>query len=239
MDGVSGGFAAVLHHALVIFLVFLFPPWDRRETRRLKTSTDPRVRVQSYGKTIGWQIAAVVLLLATVPAGRLFAAPGSLESFGIDVSPGFGIVLAGAMLFGAAVPAVLAMRDPEARREQAARLESISFFLPRTREERRWFAALSVTVGVCEEIIFRGFLIRYLLAVAPWLGLAGAAVGAAAIFGIDHGYQGWTGVLSTGFLALVFTALLFLTGTLWVPIVVHALLDLRILLLVERAGESA
>jgi membrane protease YdiL (CAAX protease family) len=234
-----GAFAAVLHHALVVFLVFLFPLWDRRETRRLKTSTDPRVRVRSYQKTIGWQIVASVLLLATIPAGRLFAAPGSLASFGIDASPRFGLLLTVAMLAGAALPVVLTMRDPKARREQAARLETIAFFLPRTREERRWFAALSVTVGVCEEIIFRGFLILYLLAVAPWLGLAGAVVGAAAVFGIDHGYQGWTGVLATGFLAMVFTALFFLTGTLWVPIVVHALLDLRILLLVEPARESS
>lgn len=239
MGGASGGISAVVHHALVFFLVFLFPVWDRRETRRLKTSTDPRVRVQSYQKTIGWQIVAAALLLATVPAGHLFAPPHGLESLDVDVSPGFGFVLAGAMLFGAAVPVLLAMRDPKSRAEQAARLESIAFVLPRTREERRWFAALAVTVGVCEEIIYRGFLIGYLLAVAPWLGLGGAALGAAAIFGIDHGYQGWTGVLATGFLALVFTALLFLTGTLWIPIVVHALLDLRILLLLEPAGEPS
>jgi membrane protease YdiL (CAAX protease family) len=62
-----------------------------------------------------------------------------------------------------------------------------------------------------------------------------ATLVAAAIFGIDHGYQGVAGIIATTVLALVFTILFFATGTLWVPIVVHALIDLRVLLLIPRA----
>jgi membrane protease YdiL (CAAX protease family) len=56
------------------------------------------------------------------------------------------------------------------------------------------------------------------------------------VFGIDHGYQGWSGVLLTGVLALIFTALFVLSGSLWLPMAVHALLDLRILVLLRGAG---
>ena len=44
----------VLHLLLVAFLVIAIPIWDRRETKRLKTSADPDVRLRSYQKTIGW-----------------------------------------------------------------------------------------------------------------------------------------------------------------------------------------
>ncbi len=43
---------SILHLLILFALVVVLPLYDRRETRRLKTSTDPRARVQSYPKTI-------------------------------------------------------------------------------------------------------------------------------------------------------------------------------------------
>lgn len=229
--------STVLHLLLVAFLVVVFPIWDRRETRRLKTSPDPRVRVRAYQKTIGWQIAATALLLATVPLRALFTAPVTPRELGIDVSPRGAMLVLGAMLVGALIPVLLSRRKGSAEPSMPAQLGAIDFFLPRGRSERAWFAAMCVTVGVCEEIIFRGFLVRFLAAGPPLaLGMAGGIAVSALIFGIDHGYQGITGIVSTGVLALVFTALFVITGSLWIPMLVHALLDLRILLLVPVAG---
>ena len=221
----------MIHAALLVFLIFVFPVWDAHETRRLKAATDPRARVRSYQKAIAWQLIAVALLLATVPTVRLFTPPWGPERLGIEPSRGllFGVMLG--MVGGMVLPVALALRDPEGRRKQAARLESIWFILPRTREARLWWAALSVTVGVCEEIVFRGWMIPYLEELAPWLGPLGAVLAAAAVFGIDHGYQGWTGVVGTAALALFLTILYLLSGTLWIPIVVHVLVDLRVLFL--------
>lgn len=229
--------ATVLHLLLVAFLVVVFPVWDRRETRRLKTSRDPRVRLRSYQKTIAWQIAASALLLATVPWRALFTAPVTPRELGIDVSPRGAMLILGAMLVGAMVPVLLSRRKGSAEPTMPAQLAAIDFILPRGRSERAWFAAMCVTVGICEEIIFRGFLVRFLAAGPPLaLGMAGAIAVSALIFGIDHGYQGIVGIVATGVLALAFTALFIITGTLWIPMLVHALLDLRILLLVPVAG---
>ena len=240
--------STVLHLLLVAFLIVGLPVWDRRETRRLKTSPDPRVRLRSYQKTILWQIAAAALLLATVPLHALFTAPVTPRELGIDIGPAQAIPILAAMLVGAAAPVLLARRKGSAEPSIPAQLAAIDFFLPRGRRERAWFAAMCVAVGVCEEIVFRGFLIRFLAAGPPLaLGMAGGIAAAALIFGIDHGYQGITGMLATGVLALVFTALFLITGSLWIPMVVHALLDLRVLLLVppgwppqhaEPAGEQ-
>jgi membrane protease YdiL (CAAX protease family) len=226
----------VLHAALALFLVVVFPVWDRHETRRLKTSTDPRRRIRAYQITIAWQILAVALLLATVPAVLLFTPPAEAARLGIHPSPTAGIAIVFGLLAGGMLPVVLSRRNPKAREKLDRQLGTIGFFLPRTREERRWFAALSVVVGVCEEIVFRGWLIRWLAGAPLGLGLIAAAVAAAAIFGIDHGYQGVAGIVATTVMALVFTLIFFATGTLWVPIVAHALIDLRVLLLVRPAA---
>ncbi len=222
-----------LHHLLVLFLVVVFPVWDRYETRRLKASTDPRDRVRAYRMTIGWQLAATALLMATLPLASLFTPPPHGRVFGRTLEPAMVLPIAGGLLMGAAIPFILSIVNPELREKQSAALQTIDFFLPRTREERLWFAALSVTVGVCEEIIYRGFLIRYMLALPFVPGVGVAILAAALVFGIDHGYQGVAGMVSTTILALVMTVLFLATGSLWVPMLIHALLDLRILLLVK------
>ena len=90
---------------------------------------------------------------------------------------------------------------------------------------------MSVTAGVCEEVLYRGFLVRYLHA-GPGAVPALAAVGiAAGVFGLAHLYQGWTGVLLTAVVGVMFSGVLAVTGTLAVPMLLHAAIDLRVLLL--------
>ena len=74
----------IVQLSLVLFLVVVFPVWDRRETRKLKTSNDPRVRVDSFRKTIAWQIAFVAVLLCVLAPASLFFAPRDL----LDVPAG-------------------------------------------------------------------------------------------------------------------------------------------------------
>jgi membrane protease YdiL (CAAX protease family) len=221
----------ILHLLILVALVVVLPIWDRGETRRLKTSTDPRVRVQSYRKIVAYLWAMALVLLATIPFQQLFTAPPLPVDLGRWRGSGLALGITISLAIGLILPVILVRRSPEQRSKVLAPLRAIAFFLPRTGEERAWFAAVSVTAGICEEIIFRGFLIRYLDALPLGLGIWAGAVVAAVIFGIDHGYQGWTGMITTGIMALVFTALFFITGTLWIPIVIHALVDLRILAL--------
>jgi membrane protease YdiL (CAAX protease family) len=95
--------------------------------------------------------------------------------------------------------------------------------MPRTREEKRVFALLSVAAGVGEEIAYRGYAI---LMLAPLIGVGGAAVLTSLVFGALHGYQGWLGTVRTaamgGFLAWGFIA----SGSLWPAIVAHTAIDL-------------
>ncbi len=113
--------------------------------------------------------------------------------------------------------------------------------LPQLRSERILFAGVALSAGVCEELLFRGFGLRFF----AHFGLAGFTLllVAAAAFGLLHLYQGVAGVLATFVVGLLLSAVYIATANLIVPIVLHALIDLRPLTLpsalnqkVERAG---
>jgi membrane protease YdiL (CAAX protease family) len=53
----------------------------------------------------------------------------------------------------------------------------------------------------------------------------------AIVFGWAHLYQGLTGVLATGALGGLLAILYAATGSLLLPVLLHALLDLRVLLM--------
>ncbi|HKE49210.1 MAG TPA: CPBP family intramembrane glutamic endopeptidase [Rhodanobacteraceae bacterium] len=96
---------------------------------------------------------------------------------------------------------------------------------------RIWLGA-----AICEEIVFRGFLIGRIEAAfgAPSRLATGAAVLlSSVVFGAAHAYQGPTGIVITGILGLVF-AIVFVSGgrNLWLNIVVHGVYDTLSLALV-------
>jgi uncharacterized protein len=113
--------------------------------------------------------------------------------------------------------------------------------LPRTAGERRLFTAVGVTAGVCEEWLYRGFFLAVVSALAGGLPTGLLVVIAAVAFGLAHAYQGPAGVLTTGLLGGVMAALYLQTGSLLLPILLHAAIDLRFLLVPSRvlpAGRS-
>jgi membrane protease YdiL (CAAX protease family) len=99
----------------------------------------------------------------------------------------------------------------------------LSQLLPRTLEERRVFSVLSVAAGLGEEIAYRGYALSML---APMLGVPGAAVATSVVFGILHGYQGLLGIVRTGVMGGMLAWGFLASGSLWPPIVAHALIDL-------------
>lgn len=50
-----------------------------------------------------------------------------------------------------------------------------------------------ITAGICEEVVYRGFLMQYFHTLPFHLSLAWAMVASSVIFGIAHLYQGVAG----------------------------------------------
>ncbi len=93
--------------------------------------------------------------------------------------------------------------------------------------EFRLFPLVCVTAGVCEEVLFRAFLLSYLSEGAFRLGAWPAIAAACVVFGVAHFYQGFAGVMVTAALGFGLAMMYLWTGSLAAPMVLHALIDLR------------
>lgn len=219
----------VLAAALLIVLVvadLLWSPGYLRRVRAAVTSGDLQARTRMYRLTLAlsWTAAAVSLLVML--AGGLSLSEIGFHSPSGDSLERYGGVLAG-VLGGMLVGTVVAVTAARCGRP-ARPIGDIDVLLPRTAGERRWYAAVAVTAGTTEEVVYRAFALVVLTAVLP----DAAAVGAAAVvFGLAHAYQGVAGMLVTGLLAVGLGALYLATGSLLPGMVLHVLIDLRVLLL--------
>jgi len=225
---------------LVVDLLFVllfsvaYPVWGfRRFPRIMRAIVEgrPGTRRSAYRETIGWQWA---MALAGIVLWR--SNGWTLEELGLGVPGGRGFVAAAVLLVAAAVALGLQLRveerSEEARRQVRAQLRGELVFLPRAAEDARTFSALSVTAGFCEEVLYRGWLLGFL---ARFLGIVPAVVLSTAAFGLGHLYLGRAGIVKPTLLGLLFALLTLLSGSLWVAIVLHALLDLNAGALSERA----
>ncbi len=111
------------------------------------------------------------------------------------------------------------------------RRRRVVFMTPRTTRERWWVVALSLTAGITEEVLYRGALpaVGVHIYHLPYAAAASAAI---LFFAVAHLYQGRLGLLAAAAAGFVFTVLYAMSGSLLLPIVVHAGQDLITLLLI-------
>lgn len=219
--------AAILSIVLAGWMTLVQPFAGRRRYRQLleRLPHDPSARMHHYrrGITFEWAGAAFVGLLALLAHDRLRSLwpPGTNTGVTRQV-PGVALALI-------AVTVLYRLGGQTMRAALAVQLKPVAALLPRTAGERRVFALLAVTAGVCEEVLYRGFLLAALRWVAPGLSHPALIVLTAAAFGLAHLYQGGRGVVLTGLAGAYFAWIAIATGSLAPVMALHAVLDLRIL----------
>lgn len=109
--------------------------------------------------------------------------------------------------------------------QQTTLVGNVEALLPRNKPEKWWAVALALNAGLSEELFFRLLLPVLIYGVFGHVLFALAA--AVVIFGLVHSYQGWVGVLFTTSMGTVFTGLYLATGSLWLVVALHALVDLN------------
>ena len=220
-------------HLIAVLLVVIWPIWvafrGRKALRDL--ADDPSQMMSTYVWTLVSQWAHFAGIAALwIGLDRSWSSLG----LGFEASPGFFIaavvsLLICGQLWGQWKRAQADSTLAERLSDQLAELEG---FLPRTRQEVLTMRALAVTAGICEEVACRGFLLWYL---AHWMPLPVAVVVMATAFGASHLYQGPGAALQIAGIAVAAAALYLLSGSLWIPIVLHTLLDLNQLAIVRIA----
>lgn len=96
--------------------------------------------------------------------------------------------------------------------------------LPATRRERFLFIGVSLTAGVCEEIVFRGFLIHVLHSATGSLAIA--LLLSSGAFGVAHAYQQPAGALRATLIGLILALPLAIDGSIVPAIIAHAAIDI-------------
>ncbi|MFD1206283.1 CPBP family intramembrane glutamic endopeptidase [Sporosarcina contaminans] len=111
---------------------------------------------------------------------------------------------------------------------------SYSDILPVTRIEKKVWNAVSLTAGVTEEIIYRGFLLFAFTYLFPTMSIWIIIIICSLLFGLGHTYQGFIkGVLRTTIFGVIFSILFIGMGSIIPLIILHFLIDYM-----AKLGES-
>jgi uncharacterized protein len=237
---------------LGIFIVAVQIWQDRKQYPRFKAmaSTTERQGMYRY-----WTVDALLRygalgvfgLLLLHRAGALGAMPpdffaawrDSAARLGLDPAKfaELGTGLSGGILIGTLAMSLLPLVMRRFGGKSPVLTGDIAALIPRNRAEIRWGAALSINAGIVEEIFFR------LLMPFAWFALTGdvftALLVSVVLFGLVHAYQGVVGVLATMAVGVVLTLVYLATQQIWVAILLHALIDLRVLVLLPLAKQNS
>jgi membrane protease YdiL (CAAX protease family) len=205
---------------IAVCLVFdYFVVW-RAFLRR--SQVDPtRARLWLYPALVGelWAMVTCVALLWLYQR-RSWAVVGlsAPQGWRLWISVALVLALTAALASAIVRLARLRLRKRVKMRSQATALA------PHTKRELAWWAAVSLSAGFCEELIFRGYLIWVF---RPLLGLWGAAALSLVVFALAHAYHGAAGALATGIVGALLTLVVLRLDSLWPAVVIHFLLDLQ------------
>lgn len=226
----------IIGSILLLFLIFVYPMLDIKYTKPLKEKKDSRSRLNYYKFVIGSEWFVVLIIMAFVFLSQSL----DLQNIGFSIPENtekFSGMIVG-FLLGVGFLVFVLMRLPFYKKRLEKQVEGIDYLLPTTKLERKWYIFVAITAGICEEIIYRGFVIHYLSSLPVELEKIHLLILSAVIFGFAHIYQGWKGFILTGLLGFVFARIYLETGSLLFPIILHIVIDMRSFLFTKKLEED-
>jgi len=222
---------------ILAVLAFVVPVMGRRRVRALLKLPDTTKldRLSIYASTIAFQwLATVLVFWRTIHHGIMPAQLGvTLSHSYLTIT--ITVVLCTLVLLNQIASVRRIKADSTAFRSETVQLALKVF--PRDGVERLAFLALVITVAICEEFIYRGY-VQYVIQDWSHLLLVGI-FGSALLFSFAHLYQGRRGLVSTFAVGLLFSGLRAWSGSLAPTIAAHFVADLSIGLLAPRHIQEA
>lgn len=216
----------LLDHLFFFFFAVIYPIAGfigfRRLVRKIAEGM-PVNRSHLYVQTISWQWALFALAMVVwAISDRSWGALGFNFELNYRVLIGAGLTMAGVAFLFAQVRGVATASQEDLQGLQGD-IGEMSLLIPLNGSELARFNMLSITAGIVEETLWRGFLIWYLGHVMPiWAAVIISAVG----FGLAHSYQGLANVPRVTMVGAVLAGLFLLTGSLWLSMILHGAVDL-------------
>ena len=216
---------SMLDHLVIAIIAVFWPAYIAlARYPRLKRSiaagiADTRIRMFKEAMATQWLITLLAVLV-WIQGDRPVAGLGFVLPHGWRLIVSVLLVVLFIVLLAGQERQVAT--DPKARDAVRHKLGHVRPMIAANRSELHFFYAVSLTAGFCEELLYRGFLLWYL---AHFVGGIGAVLLSSVIFGVAHAYQGGKGIMQTAGVGLVLAVVYTVTGSLWPPIVIHALVD--------------
>ncbi len=220
---------SLLDHLVLLLMAVLLPVnqyLGRAQLRRmLYYNTSQRIALYRQIAVAQWGALGVFLALWLFQ-GRPLGGLGFVLRF--DAGFWAGLVLAAT---GLAVLQAYYRRqraDDTRRRKAREAADRLAPFLPRTPEAMPAFNALAVSAGICEEVLYRGFFLWYASRIfgTDLRALVISVVVTSLVFALGHVYQGTRGIVMVFLTGIVHGAIYAISGSLWIPIALHAGIDL-------------
>jgi uncharacterized protein len=217
--------SALLSQLLAAYMVLVEPFLRTNFYRNLKKRliTDPSARLLFYSTQVLWELSwLVVLAVIVIPI------PNPLERLGLTKPNLIGWIILLAILFGGVLLTYLLRRNPGAMASIQSRLQASSVVLPANAAERKWFAIAAVTAGICEELLYRGFLMSYLPANFSMLAgqLILISIISGIIYGLSRAYLGIRGIATTALIGFIYAIVYTLSGSILPAMVFHIMAEL-------------
>jgi uncharacterized protein len=210
----------------ILVLLGVFVPWRgavriRQLLRQENLTTADRLALYASTLAFQWLAAAVVLwrALSRHMSLRQLALALPRPWLGLGIGAGLAILLLTNQLISLRRMAQLP-QDQQGLIGQIARK-----VMPQTTVERLGFLALVITVAICEEFLYRGFIQSIFQERLAGSSAAGAFI-SAAFFSVAHLYQGKRGIVSTFVMGLIFSAVRIVTASLFPSVLAHLATDL-------------
>jgi membrane protease YdiL (CAAX protease family) len=217
--------------ALILLVLGIAVPLlgRRRVGKLMRTpSTTKMDRLSLYATTLAFQWIAAAVILWRAAAHGIRGAQLGLAIGNPALTATIAIVLSALVLINQLFSLRRLVSNPAEVRGLLPQL-ALKLF-PQDNLERLAFFALVVTVAMCEELVYRGFV---QCVFEDWSkgSVTVGVLGSAVYFSIAHLYQGRPGLASTLLAGLVFAAARAWTGSLLPPIAAHFVADITVGLL--------
>jgi uncharacterized protein len=198
----------------------------RRVGQLMRTpSTTKMDRLSLYATTLAFQWIAAGVILWRAAAHEIRAAQLGLAIGNPILTVTVTIVLTALVLLNQLISLRRLVSNPA---ETQGLLPQLALKLfPQDDVERLAFFALVVTVAICEELVYRGFV---QCVFQDWSkgSVTVGVLGSAIYFSIAHLYQGRRGLASTLVAGLIFAGARAWTGSLLPPIAAHFVADITV-----------
>ena len=211
----------------------------RKQKKRIESGTTSESRIDRFKRGIMKDMIYTVIALLIVIFSSISFYDIGFRAVSFSYNLWFTVItfiMCGALLinsFHQMIMPLLSAKYRQKIKEISNKDKLLGSSLPRNKKERLWWVGRSMSAGISEEILCRGFFFYLLFAIFPGVSPIIVVISTSAIFGFAHLYQGIKGIMMTALGGALAGCLYLVTDSLLSVMLLHFFVDLAIVFLLS------